>query len=93
MYQLYILDSWQSLAQFCAFVAEQKIICAPSSAWGNTQSLQWDPLTSVSSLTSPGVEFMEKPSMACLILSQTARNALSCLMELMLLPFLRWIYC
>lgn len=55
MYQLYILDNWESVAQFCAVMAEQKTICAPISASGNTQNLQCDPLTSVSSPTSSSV--------------------------------------
>lgn len=97
MYQLYILDKWESLAQFCAIVAEHKIICAPTSACGNTWKLQCDPLTSVSSLTSPRVRggiheeaFQVVVSlMTCLFLSQTARNTLKYLMELMLLPCLK----
>lgn len=55
MYQLYILENWESLAQFCAIVAEQKTICALTLACGNAQKLQCDPLTSVSSLTSSSV--------------------------------------
>lgn len=93
MYQLYILDNWQSLAQFCAIEAEQKIICAPSSACGNTQSLQWDPLTSVSSLASPrlraGIHGEASHGLSDHV---SARNSLKCLMELILLPFLRCIY-
>lgn len=55
MYQLRILDNRESLAQFCAVVAEQKTLCAPTLACGSTQKLQGDPLTSVSSLTSSSV--------------------------------------
>lgn len=52
MYQVCILIT---LARFCAIVAQQKTTCAPTSACGNTQSLQCEPRTSLSSLTSSSV--------------------------------------
>lgn len=59
MYQLYILDNWESVAQFCAVMAEQKTICAPISASGNTQNLQCDPLSPLQPAQVLGVEFMK----------------------------------